>query len=147
MDIERRKFIRHLLGYPIETKIFHKKDREVIISTRSDNIGYGGLMFQSDRRIRIGTELEIDIKVEKRSFSADGVAVRCEKNENGKWDIGVSFTNISESLKVRMMEQLVRIEEFKKRLEKRYKVKLDFSPVAKEWIKRYSKAFAKRYYK
>jgi hypothetical protein len=46
---------------------------------------------------------------------------------------------------VRMMEQIVRIEIFKTRMERRYGVTLDFGAVAKEWIRRYSKAFAKNY--
>jgi hypothetical protein len=43
------------------------------------------------------------------------------------------------------MEQIVRIELFKNRLERRFKAKLDFGAVAKEWIRRYSKVFAERY--
>ena len=47
--------------------------------------------------------------------------------------------------KVRMMEQVVRIEMFKNRVEKRFGVALDFATVAREWIRRYSAAFARHY--
>ena len=85
------------------------------------------------------------LNVEGREFLLDGMVVMCEDSDYGYYNIAVSFKRPDEALKARMMEQLVRIEEFKDRLEKRYNVKCDFAGVAKEWIKRYARFFTKRY--
>jgi hypothetical protein len=113
--------------------------------SQSENIGAGGILFLCARGLVEGTVVRIDLQVENRRFTLDGKVVRAEKTEEGKYSIAVAFSQPSELLKVRMMEQIVRIEQFKSRLERRFKTKLDFAAVAKEWIRRYSKMFAERY--
>jgi hypothetical protein len=146
MNTERRKFIRHPLNYPLKTKIISPEKEESQLSSESENIGAGGLLFTCDRPIHVGSEVEIELKLEKRIFVLDGKVVRCEKKSGPqRYSVAVTFLNPNELLKMRMMEQVVRIEMFKNRLERKYGVKLDFASVAKEWIRRYSEAFAKRY--
>jgi hypothetical protein len=154
MGIERRKFIRHPLSYPLSTRVVAEPagigpDRGVspasTMVSRSENIGAGGILFLCDKGLAAGTGLRIDLQVENRRFTLDGKVVRAEKTDDGKFSIAVAFDAPSELLKVRMMEQIVRIEMFKSRIERRFKTKLDFAAVAKEWIRRYSKIFAERY--
>jgi len=146
MNIERRKFIRHPLSYPLKTKIISPDKEEDHLSSESENIGAGGLLFTCDRPIHVGSEVEIELKVEKRTFVLDGKVVRCIKRSGTqRYSVAVTFLSPNELLKMRMMEQVVRIEMFKNRLERKYDVQLDFTSVAKEWIQRYSEAFAKRY--
>jgi hypothetical protein len=161
--VEKRKFIRHPLSYPFEVKVLKgamsEKERETrvdgkkpargdgshdSISGVSDNIGAGGLQFRSGRCMAVGTEVEIDLEVEGRSFRLDGRVVRCER-ENEGCATAVAFSSPDERLKARMMEQVVRIEMVKNRLERRYGVDLTFGEVAREWIRRYSSRFADRY--
>jgi len=146
MESERRKYIRHPLSYPLKTKILHPAKEGKEVQSEADNISAGGLLFTCDQEIQIGCEVEIELTIEKRIFLLDGRIVRCEKKDNEKeFSIAVVFNSPNEFLKARMMEQAVRIEEFKNRLERRYKVKLDFGWAAKEWIKRYSGIFARHY--
>ena len=146
MELQRRKFIRHPLSYPLKTKILHQEENAKEVFSESDNIGAGGLLFTCKEAVEIGSDVEIELKVEYRTFELKGRVVRCEEKEKKeKFSIAISFNNPNEILKMRMMEQVVRIELFKSRLERRYNVELEFGSVAKEWIKRYSKAFAKNY--
>jgi hypothetical protein len=176
MGIERRKFIRHPLSYPISTRVVSEPAgiepagggegggrngdaprrpgncgpeqgaaRVSEMVSHSENIGAGGILYLCERGFAEGTGVRIDLQVEKRRFTLDGKVVRVEKSEGGKFGIAVAFNAPSEVLKVRMMEQIVRIELFKSRLERRFKTELDFAAVAKEWIRRYSKIFAERY--
>jgi hypothetical protein len=154
MGIERRKFIRHPLSYPIATKVISGPGgggpaqgpaRGPEMVSRSENIGAGGILFLCERELAEGTGVRIDLQVEHRCFTLDGKVVRSERTEEGKYGVAVAFDAPSEILKVRMMEQIVRIELFKTRLERRFKANLDFGTVAKEWIRRYSKVFAERY--
>jgi hypothetical protein len=145
MKIEKREFIRHPLQYPLKTKVVHPESQDTIVHSSSDNIGEGGLLFRSNTAIPLDSEVEIALKVEGREFLIDGTVVRCDNTDDGSDNVAISFNKHDEALKARMMEQVVRIEEFKDRLEKRYNVKCDFTWVAKEWIKRYASYFAKRY--
>jgi hypothetical protein len=167
MGTERRRFIRHPLSYPLSTKVISEPagggrngdsrcdlrsggpeqgaPRATKMVSQSENIGAGGILFLCERELAEGTDIQIDLQVEHRCFTLDGKVVRVEKTEEGKYGIAVAFNEPSEVLKVRMMEQIVRIELFKSRLERRFKTTLDFAAVAKEWIRRYSKVFAEHY--
>lgn len=156
MEIDRRRFIRHPLSYPIKTRIIGGAggeqgspyrpppgDRE--LTSKTEDIGAGGLLFHCKNAITAGTAVEVEIHVERRVFVLSGRVVRTQEVGEGESGIAVAFTSPSDLLKVRMMEQIVRIELFKTRLERRYRTTLDYALVAKEWIKRYSKIFADHY--
>ncbi len=141
-DEERRKFIRHPLSYPLKVSVLHREYGIQEHKVKADNIGGGGLQFRSDHCFSKGTELEIDLWVEQYTFSIDGIVVRCDEQRDGSYMVGVSFNDEHELLKARLAEQAVRIELFKERLERRHHVRLDLGCIAREWIKRYSTAFA-----
>jgi hypothetical protein len=146
MGGERRKFIRHPLSYPLKTTAHHTSAGLKEVMGESQNIGAGGLLFFSESYFDPGSEVKIELCVEGRKFQIDGTVVRCsQKNSGERFSVAVAFHEPSELLKARMMEQVVRIELFKDRLERKYSVELDFAAVAKEWIRRYSKLFARRY--
>ena len=146
MDLKKRKFVRHPLSYPLKTRIIHPNESIKEVLSESDNISAGGLLFTCDEPVIVGSEVEIELKVEKREFLLTGKVVRCEKKKGqAGYSIAIAFNSPNEFLKMRMMEQVVRIELLKTRFERRYGVKLEFARVAKEWIKRYSEQFAKYY--
>lgn len=142
---EKRKFIRHPLSYPLHTRVLKNLSGSTTVRSRSENIGGGGVLFRSDLALKTGSAVEIDLTVEGESYQLDGTVVRCDPIENSHFSVAVSFNKPDEVLKARMMEQVVRIEEFKQRLERRCRKKLDFAWVASQWIKRYSKFFAEQY--
>ncbi|RKY00225.1 MAG: hypothetical protein DRP54_05885 [Spirochaetes bacterium] len=144
MVVEKRRYIRHPLNYPLRTFI-RTEDGHKVVESQSENIGEGGLIFISEYPVEIGSELEIELEVEGRIFKVQSRVVRCENAGENRYKIAVSFSSQNEYLKARMMEQVVRIEMFKNRLEKRYNVKCKFADVAKVWIDRYSKFFAGKY--
>ena len=147
--MERRKYIRHPLNYPLKTRILHEESESSDFSghivAESDNIGEGGLQFTTGCKIETGAPVAIDVVVENRKFSLTGHVTRCAKCRGGQYVVAVCFDTPNELLRARLAEQVVRIELCKKRLEKRYNVTLDFACVAKEWIKRYSTLFAEQY--
>lgn len=110
MEPGRRNFIRHPLSYPLTTRIISQEKKEGEVSGESHNIGAGGLLFTSVKELSEGSEVEIELKVEKRSFKLDGNVVRCDKREDSRFNIAVSFNSPNELLKARMMEQVVRIK-------------------------------------
>ena len=141
----RREYIRHPLNYPLKIRNIRSGKKENEILGETENIGAGGIRFLSKKPIPVRSEVEIEMEVEKRRFLLDGSVVRCNKTDEGQYTVAVAFNSPSELLKARMMEQVVRIEAFKDRLERRYNVTLEFAVIAKEWIKRYSGFFAKHW--
>ena len=144
-DNEKRKYIRHPLSYPLRTRVISEESRDHVVNSSAENIGAGGLLFRSDTALKKDAEVEINLSVEGKRFLLDGTVVRSDPAGEGRYNVAVSFNREDEALKARMMEQIVRIEEFKERLEHRCKKKLNFAWVAKLWIKRYSKSFADHY--
>ena len=110
---ERRKFIRHPLAYPISAiveGIDRESDKEKTeIKSESEDICEGGLLFKSEKKLEKGTKILIEVEVEGRKIRTEGTVVRCIQDEKGKFNIAVSFFTPQESLKVRMMEQIVRL--------------------------------------
>ena len=139
---ERRKFFRHPFSYPLKVSVQHHEQGKQEHRFNAKNIGGGGLQFKSDRCFPEGMELEIFLMVEKHSFTTHGRVIRCEELAGDTYMIAVLFEDEQELLKTRLAEQAVRIELFKERLERRHNVALDIGCVAREWIKRYSTAFA-----
>ena len=145
MGSGRRKYIRHPLNYPVKIRNIRSGKKENEILGETENIGAGGIRFSSKKPIPVRSEVEIEMEVEKRRFLLDGSVMRCNRTDEGQYTVAVAFNSSSELLKARMMEQVVRIEAFKDRLERRYNVTLEFAVIAKEWIKRYSGFFAKHW--
>ena len=139
---ERRKFFRHPFSYPLKVSVQHHEQGKQEHRFKAENIGGGGMQFKSDHCFPEGMELEIFLMVEKHSFTIDGRVVRCERMNDGLYMIAVWFEDEHELLKARLAEQAIRIELFKERLERRHHVTLDLGCIAREWIKRYSTAFA-----
>ena len=139
---EKRKFIRHPLSYPLKVSVLHHEHGRQEYKFNAENIGGGGLQFRSTRCFPEGINLEIDLMVEQHRFTIDGTVIRCEEFGDGMYMIAVLFVDEHELLKARLAEQAVRIEIFKERLERRHHVELDLGCIAREWIKRYSTAFA-----
>jgi c-di-GMP-binding flagellar brake protein YcgR len=130
----RRRFIRHPVSIPL--KVCQASTEH---ETSSLNISQGGLLFSHPETIAEGEELEIAIPSLR---SGEPVlfrtrVVRCEYNETtGMHDIGVAFYGEEDALRVRMLEQVLLIEAFRKLF-----AIPDFNQAATEWIKKYSDRF------
>jgi len=139
---ERRKFFRHPFSYPLKVSVQHHEHGRQEHKFNAENIGGGGLQFRSSHCFPEDMELEITLMVEQHRYTIDGRVIRCEELGDGMYMIAVLFGDEHELLKARLAEQAVRIELFKERLERRHHVTLELGCVAREWIKRYSTAFA-----
>ena len=139
---ERRKFFRHPFSYPLKVSVQHHEQEKQEHRFSAENIGGGGIQFKSSHCFPKGMKLEINLMVEQHRFEIDGRVIRCEELGDGSYMVAVLFENEHELLKARLAEQAVRIELFKERLERRHNVTLELGCIAREWIKRYSTAFA-----
>jgi len=76
------------------------------VLTVSKTIGLGGLMFESEKEMTAGENLDMTLLVERILTTVRVVWV--EKLEEGKWTVGVEFMDINEEDRTRLLDYLMR---------------------------------------
>lgn len=66
-----------------------------LATTRS--VGLGGLMFESGHPIERGVPLLLEVVLEECTVRAAAQVVYADRREDGRWNVGVQFTEISEA--------------------------------------------------
>ena len=135
---QSRSFIRHPTDIPI-----HWSLGEIVPpgGERLRNISEGGLAFISHHNIPVGASIDIHISVVRPEFSVKGEVVWCRPNEAGCFEVGVRFTDAGQHFKMRMVEQVCHIEQYKKELFEDEGRALTGEQAAMEWIKRFAEDF------
>ena len=135
-----RKFIRHPISIPIEVSITNNSTSNA--KSNATDLGAGGLAFKTSCSIEPGTVICITIPFIQPEFKTDARVVWCRKRLKGT-ELGVEFLTCNDAYKVRMVEQVCYIENYKnmvKRKEGRY---LTSQQAASEWIKKFAVDFPK----
>ena len=141
---ERRKFIRHLLVNPLEYKVTERGD---ISAAQTIDISEGGLMFMAKNDAATGSIIDIQMPLYEKTFSIRAKVVHSTKDlETGLYKLGVSFCNYSDAFKVKLIEQIYLIEEYRVLRSLQLGKDLSLHEASKEWIKRYSERFEKLYW-
>ena len=134
-----RQYIRHPTGIPLEYElsdvVAHQKDY-------LNNISEGGLSFQSTTHIEAGAVINIRIPLRKPVFEEKGIVKWCSENE-GRFDVGVQFRDMSSEFRLRMVEQICHIEHYKKEVLEKEGRKLTGEEAAVEWIRKFARDFPK----
>lgn len=137
---ERRRFIRHPICYPLEFEYAPKKGTR---RTRTINISEGGLLFLSKRQAKAGEEVILKLPVQNRIFRVKARVMHTRQDvENPKlYNVGVSFFQHSAAFRVKLIEQLYLIDEYRSLCALQRNRDVSFKEASEEWIKRYSKRF------
>ena len=135
---QSRSFIRHPTDIPIYWSL-----GEIVPpgGEHLRNISEGGLAFNSFHDIPVGASIEIHIPVVRPEVSVKGAVVWCRPNEDGCFEVGVRFIDAGQHFKMRMVEQVCHIEQYKKELFENEGRALTGKQAAMEWIKRSGKDF------
>ncbi len=147
--VESRKYIRHPLCLPLGYKVLgvSKKDAKEEARSQTVNLSLGGLLFSSMTMVREGARIIVSMPFEDKVFKVKAMVVRCTKNaETRLFDVAVSFYNIQEAFKVKMIEQIYLIAEFRDLLTLQTGEQVSLEEASKKWIKRYSARFKKLYW-
>jgi hypothetical protein len=138
--IENRKYIRHPSDIPIEVN----SDQPAGIEDNPllHNISVGGICFKSKEPFNMGDIIGVKISLVRPVFEARGKVVWSKKNEDGSFDIGLEFSGTVDAFRVRMVEQVCRIEQYKKEVLEQEGRALTGTQAAIEWISKYAKGFS-----
>ena len=132
-----REFIRHPSDIPIHYNL------ENVVAHRKDylhDVSHGGLSFRSEICLKLGSVINISIPIREPVFQAEGIVVWCRKNED-QYDVGVEFIETEMEYRVRMVEQVCYIEQYKQEVLKKEGRQLTGKQAAIEWITKYAKDF------
>jgi hypothetical protein len=80
-------------------------------------------------------------------FNIRSKVVSCVKNKETKlFNIGVSFYRLYDAFKVKLIEQLYLISEFRDLQSMKHGREISLEEASREWIKRYSDRFSRLYW-
>lgn len=132
-----RKYVRHPSDIPIE---FDVQDMTREKRESMNNISLGGLSFKSRHEVDVGTTVAIRINFVKPPFEAAGRVTWCERIGD-QFDVGVAFTDHEDLYRMRMVEQVCYIEQYKKDVLRQEGRLLSGEEAALEWIGKYAREF------
>lgn len=132
-----RNYIRHPSDIPIQ---YVEENNETPVSHTINDVGYGGLSFNSPKHIEEGTRLHICINTVNPIFEADGMVVWC-KPEGSEFIVGMEFINKEDIFLVRMVEQVCHIEHYKREMLEKEGRELSSKQAASEWISKFAGKF------
>ena len=140
---DRRHYIRHLLVTPLEFIVAEDDKPE---KTETMNVSEGGLMFLSRKDVIEGSVIRLQMPLYDKVFSIKAKVVHTQKDESGLFRVGVSFESYADAFKVKLIEQIYLIEEYRVLRSLQIGKELTLQEASKEWIKRYSDRFEKLYW-
>lgn len=132
-----RKYIRHPAQVPIEvvSECGQEQDTEYL-----HDISYGGLCFDSKVCFPKGNNIVIRITLADKSYEITGVII-WTKQKNKGCEIGIAFHGENEAYRVRMVEQVCHIEQYRNQVLKNEGRHLSMQEAAFEWIGKFARQF------
>jgi len=141
---EKRRFIRHPVCYPLK---FRVKSERIFEESSTLNMSEGGLLFLSKRPVRKGSLLVLDMPFRDKIFKIEARVMHIEtEKERNFYSVGVAFYRISDAIKVKLLEQIYLIDEYRHLRSIQLGREVSLEEASEEWIRHYSKRFKKLYW-
>jgi len=129
--MDARQFIRHPVTLPIEVSQ---------MAAEAYCLGIGGLALRCDRSAEPGSFVHLRIPSVTPEFEVDAKVVWCRCAE-GDIELGVEFLSADDAFRVRMVEQVCHIENYRQEIRAAQGRELSFEDAAVEWIGKFSAKF------
>ncbi|MGB2630191.1 MAG: PilZ domain-containing protein [Candidatus Omnitrophota bacterium] len=140
---ERRRYVRHLLVQPLEFQVSVGEPEK----TETIDLSEGGLLFTSKKNVAPGTVIKIQMPLYEKVFNIKAKVVHSRKDISSElFNIGVTFLEYSDAFKVKLIEQIYLIEEYRVLRSLQMGKEMSLREASKEWIKRYSERFERLYW-
>ena len=129
-----RNYIRHPTSIPIAIS------GEQRVNVKANNLSAGGLCFFTDIPVRVGALVDLSISSVKPDYKGEGVIVWRRGLRPSGYEVGVRFANDDEYFRLRMVEQVCQIENYRQQLMEVGR-SLTSEAAALEWIERFAADF------
>lgn len=104
------------------------------------NVSEGGVCFACTVALDPGQPIRLSIPLLGQMYEIEGCVAWC-KALRGSFEIGVRFLSPQDRFCVRMVEQLVYIEDYRMQVEREEGRRLTSEQAAEEWIVRFAEHF------
>jgi hypothetical protein len=133
----QRAYIRHPSDIPIEIARAPRgrKDRQPL-----HNISFGGLCCGCRAYVKPGSLIWLNIAMVEPPFEAKARVVWCHSCASG-YDLGVEFMDAEDAFRVRMVEQIFHIEQYKRQVRDAEGREISAEQAAHEWISKHAADF------
>jgi len=131
-----RNYIRHPTSIPIHVSTGTQASVEVTVN----NLSAGGLSFLTDIPVKVGSVVDLMIPCVNPDYQGEGIIVWRRHQPPEGFEVGVRFANDDEYFRIRMVEQICQIEEYRQQLAEVGR-KLTSEEAALEWITRFAADF------
>jgi len=105
-------------------------------------------LFSSKNPLKLGSLIILKMPLQDKVFRVKAKVIHSTKDRNNPnfFNIGVSFYRYSDAFKVKLVEQLYLIDEYRilRSLQLGYEITME--KASEEWVRRYSKRFARLYW-
>ena len=133
-----RQFVRHPVDVPVEIGTEGLLPRS---SVHSNDISLGGLAVRSNFALRPGEQVVIRIPSVRPPFEAPARVAWCHELDDTGYDLGVTFLDAEDAFRVRMVEQIFHIEEYRLSVHRLEGRELSSEEAADEWIALHAEQF------
>jgi len=133
-----REFIRHPADVPIQVQVAARGQFE---DRSTQNVSFGGLAFSLATAIEPETLVTLRLPYLHPVFEVATARVAWCRDDDGQYVVGVQFQDSEEAFRVRMVEQLLHIEGYRREIELQEGRRLTTEEAAGEWISRHASSF------
>ena len=128
-----RSFIRHSATMPLKVKSNEKGSQKQSLQ----NVSAGGLCFHSNYFFPQGVSVNIDIPYLDTPFNESCTVVWCKKTTD-HYDVGVTFDSYQTVLRMRLIEQICYIEDYRKEVFNSEQREISADEASREWFQKYA---------
>ncbi len=125
----QRAYIRHATSVPLDIV---PQGNPQQMSLQLNDLSLMGLSFDSPRRLEVGSRVSVKIRKVRPSCRVEAIVQWCDQAQEG-YKIGVQFLGEQDAFRIRMVEQVCHIEEYRKR-ERSKGRRLSKNRASEEWI-------------
>ena len=133
-----RSFIRHPSDIPIEYQL--DAINADVNQEHLNDISPGGLSFCSECELSPGTLITVRITHVQPDFEASAQVAWC-RPDGETFRVGVAFRDLDDLFRVRMVEQVCHIEQYRAEILASQGRQLDWEQAAREWIHKFAEEF------
>lgn len=145
--MERATERRQSLRYPIRVRIRLQLGVDpAVIHSQTGDLSEGGLHFLWMQALAKGSPLRVTLPILDRAFKMTGrVAYSNRDVVTGLFRIGVAFREPSSAFRMKLAEEILRIQKFREEYSQEEGYEISDEEAAVKWIQKYSREFAKIY--
>ena len=136
-DKTSREYIRHPSKVPLIV-VPHSARQQ--LSLKLNNVSVGGLAFESPVEFHVNSLIKIKIPSTQPVFKVNAVVQWCREIKD-YFEMGVRFLDPEDLFRVRMVEQVCHISEYRKEAQKITGKRIAWNKASMEWIEKNGGSF------